>query len=130
MPTNLYGLNDNYDLNSSHVLPALLRKFHEAKMSGARMVEGWGSGSPMREFLYSDDLGRACVFLMEHYGEDQFINAGSASEVSICELAETIKRIVGYGGEIAWDKSKPDGAPRKLMDSSRLFGLAKLVLLC
>lgn len=123
MPTNLYGPNDNYDLSSSHVLPALIRKFHEAKMMGARTVECWGSGTPMREFLYSEDLGRACVFLMEHYSEEQFINVGFGGEVSIRELSETIRRIVGFAGDIVWDESKPDGTPRKLMDSSRLFGL-------
>ena len=123
MPTNLYGPNDNYDLQSSHVLPALIRRFHEAKAAAAPVVTCWGTGSPLREFLYADDLARACVFLMEHYSEEQFINIGFGSDVSIKTLAETVKRIVGYGGEIAWDTSKPDGTPRKLMDSSRLFAL-------
>lgn len=123
MPTNMYGPNDNYDLNGSHVLPALIRKFHEAKVNHAAAVIGWGTGSPLREFLYSDDLARACVFLLENYDEENFINVGSGSEISIRELAETVKRIVGFSGEIVWDKSKPDGTPRKLMDSSRLFAL-------
>ena len=123
MPTNLYGPNDNYDPQSSHVLPALIRKFHEAKAAGIHSVTCWGTGTPLREFLYADDLAHACVFLMEHYSEEQFINVGSSREVTIRELAETIRRIVGYDGEIAWDTTKPDGTPRKLMDSSRLFAL-------
>jgi GDP-L-fucose synthase len=123
MPTNMYGPNDNYDPQSSHVLPALIRKFHEAKSSGARSVICWGSGSPLREFLYADDLARACIFLMGNYSEEQFINVGSGSDLSIRELAELIQRVVGFDGEILWDKSKPDGTPRKLMDSSRLFAL-------
>ncbi len=123
MPTNMYGPNDNYDLQNSHVLPALIRKFHEAKTSGASEVVCWGTGSPFREFLYSDDLAEACVFLMENYNEEQFINVGSGSEVSIKELAELVGRIVGFAGKIVWDTSKPDGTPRKLMDSSRLFAL-------
>lgn len=123
MPTNMYGPNDNYDLQSSHVLPALIRKFHEAKVSGAESVVCWGSGQPRREFLYADDLGRACVFLMQHYSEEQFINVGFGSDVTIRELAETVQRIVGFKGEIVWDTSKPDGTPRKLMDSSRLLAL-------
>lgn len=123
MPTNMYGPNDNYDLQTSHVLPALIRKFHEAKAGGALTVTCWGTGQPLREFLYADDLARACVFLMEHYSEEQFINVGFGSDVSVRELAETVKRIVGFDGEIAWDASKPDGTPRKLMDSSRLFAL-------
>jgi len=123
MPTNVYGANDNYDLKSAHVLPALIHRFHGAKISNARTITCWGTGTPLREFLYADDLARACVFLMENYSEEQFINVGSGREVSIRELAETIKRIVGYGGEILWDTSKPDGTPRKLMDSSRLFAL-------
>ena len=123
MPTNMYGPNDNYDLQNSHVLPALVRKFHEAKANGAKQVVCWGTGSPLREFLYADDLARACVFLMENYSEEQFINVGFGSDVSIRELAETIKRIVGFTGEVAWDTSKPDGTPRKLMDSSRLHAL-------
>ena len=123
MPTNLYGPNDNYDSQSSHVLPALIRKFHEAKAAGIPSVTCWGTGTPLREFLYADDLARACVFLMEHYSEEQFINVGSATEITIRELAETIRRIVGYDGEIVWDTTRPDGTPRKLMDSSRLFAL-------
>ncbi|MDB6125040.1 MAG: NAD-dependent epimerase/dehydratase [Pedosphaera sp.] len=123
MPTNMYGPNDNYDLQTSHVLPALIRKFHEAKSTHAPSVICWGSGSPLREFLYADDLADACVFLMEHYSEEQFINVGFGSDVTIRELAELVQKIVGYKGEIIWDKSKPDGTPRKLMDSSRLFSL-------
>jgi GDP-L-fucose synthase len=123
MPTNMYGPNDNYDLQNSHVLPALIRKFHEAKVSGAKQVVCWGTGAPLREFLYADDLARACLFLMQNYGEEQFINVGCGSDVSIRELAETAKRIIGFTGGIVWDKSKPDGTPRKLMDSSRLFAL-------
>jgi GDP-L-fucose synthase len=123
MPTNLYGPNDNYDLQSSHVLPALLRKFHEAKIADAKEVICWGSGSPLREFLHSDDLARACVFLMENYSEEQFINVGFGSDVTIAELAGLVREVVGFGGQVVWDKSKPDGTPRKLMDSSRLFAL-------
>jgi GDP-L-fucose synthase len=123
MPTNMYGPNDNYDLQHSHVLPALIRKFHEAKAADAPAVTCWGTGSPLREFLYSDDLARACVFLLENYNEEQFINVGSGIEVTVRDLTETIKRVVGFTGQIVWDKSKPDGTPRKLMDSSRLFAL-------
>jgi GDP-L-fucose synthase len=123
MPTNMYGPNDNYDPQNSHVLPALIRKFHEAKAANAPAVTCWGTGAPLREFLYSDDLARACVFLLENYREEQFINVGSGSEVTVRELTETIKRVVGFTGQIVWDKSKPDGTPRKLMDSSRLFAL-------
>jgi GDP-L-fucose synthase len=123
MPTNLYGPNDNYDLQSSHVLPALIRKFHEAREAGAPTVTCWGTGAPLREFLHADDLARACVFLMEHYSEEQFINVGSGKEATIRELAETVQRIVGFKGRVVWDKSKPDGTPRKLMDSSRLAAL-------
>jgi GDP-L-fucose synthase len=123
MPTNLYGPQDNYDLSGSHVLPALIRKFHEAKAAGAPAVTCWGTGAPLREFLYADDLARACVFLMEHYSEEQIINVGSGVEVTIRELAETVRRIVGFTGAIVWDQSKPDGTPRKLMDSSRLAAL-------
>ncbi len=123
MPTNLYGPNDNYDLQSSHVLPALIRKFHEAKVAGAPEVVCWGTGAPFREFLYADDLADACVFLMQNYSEEQFINVGSGSEITIKELSETIGRIVGFNGHIVWDTAKPDGTPRKLMDSSRLFAL-------
>ena len=123
MPTNLYGPNDNYDLQNSHVLPALIRKFHEAKVAKAPNVTCWGTGSALREFLYADDLARACVFLLENYSEEQFINIGSGREVSVRELTETVKQVIGFDGEIAWDTSKPDGMPRKLMDSSRLFAL-------
>jgi GDP-L-fucose synthase len=123
MPTNMYGPNDNYDLQTSHVLPALIRKFHEAKTNSAATVTCWGTGAPLREFLYADDLGDACVFLMENYSEEQFINAGSGTEISIRELSELVRRIIGFPGEIVWDTSKPDGTPRKLMDTSRLFAL-------
>lgn len=123
MPTNLYGQNDNYDLQSSHVLPALIRKFHEAKISGSPRVTCWGTGSPLREFLHVDDLARACVFLLQHYHEDQFINVGSGSEISIRDLADLVRQVVGFKGEIVWDTAKPDGTPRKLMDSSRIFAL-------
>jgi GDP-L-fucose synthase len=123
MPTNMYGPNDNYDLQTSHVLPALIRKFHIAKTNSAATVSCWGTGTPLREFLYADDLASACLFLMQNYSEEQFINVGSGSEITIRELAELVKRIIGFSGEIVWDKSKPDGTPRKLMDSSRLFAL-------
>ena len=123
MPTNLYGPGDNYDLTGSHVLPALIRKFHEAKLAGAAAVTCWGTGQPLREFLYVDDLARACVFLMRHYSEEQFINVGSAHEISIRDLAQLVKRVTGFPGEIVWDTAKPDGTPRKLMDSTRLFAL-------
>jgi GDP-L-fucose synthase len=123
MPTNMYGPNDNYDLQHSHVLPALIRKFHEAKMAHAPTVTCWGTGSPLREFLYADDLARACVFLLKNYSEEQFINVGSGSDLTVRDLTENVKRIVGFEGDIVWDTSKPDGAPRKLMDSSRLFAL-------
>jgi GDP-L-fucose synthase len=120
MPTNLYGPGDNYDLNNSHVIPGLIRRFHEAKESGADSVTLWGSGSPRREFLYVDDLARACVFLMENYSHEQIINIGSGTDITIRELAEMIRIVVGFQGEIKWDASKPDGTPRKLMDSSRI----------
>jgi GDP-L-fucose synthase len=123
MPSNLYGPNDNYDLQTSHVLPALIRKFHEAKKKSAAAATCWGTGAPLREFLHADDLGDACVFLMENYSEEQFINAGSNTEISIRELSELVRRIVGFAGEIVWDPSKPDGTPRKLMDTSRLFAM-------
>jgi GDP-L-fucose synthase len=125
MPTNMYGPGDNYDLTNSHVLPAMLRKFHEAKISG-KPVLLWGDGSPFREFLYSDDLADAVVYLLTHkdYNDvGEFINVGSGSEVSIRQLAETIAKIVGFTGEVRWDTTKPNGTPRKLMDSSRLFAL-------
>jgi GDP-L-fucose synthase len=123
MPTNMYGPNDNFDLQTSHVLPALIRKFHEAKLSQAANVTCWGTGTPLREFLYADDLARACRFLLENYSAEQFINIGFGSDVTIKELAETVQRVVGFKGAIVWDTSKPDGTPRKLMDSSRLFAL-------
>ncbi len=123
MPTNLYGPNDNYDLNSSHVLPALIRKFHEAKMSGAATVTLWGTGSPRREFLHADDLADACFFLMQHYDEEGLVNIGTGEDIPIGELANLIKRVVGFTGEVVHDLTKPDGTPRKLMDVSKLHGL-------
>ena len=123
MAANLYGSNDHYDLQTSHVLPALIRKFHEAKISGVPSVTCWGTGAPMREFLHADDLAAACVFLMRNYSDEQFINVGFGSDLSILELAERVKRVVGFQGQIVWDKSKPDGTPRKLLDSSRIFAL-------
>ena len=123
MPTNLYGPGDNYDLQSSHVLPALIRKFHDAKNATAPGVTCWGTGTPLREFLYADDAARACVFMMEHYDGGQFLNVGYGGDVTIRELAETVRRIVGFTGKIVWDATKPDGTPRKLMDSSRLLAL-------
>ena len=123
MPTNLYGPNDNYDLNTSHVLPALLRKFHEAKMNNAPEVIMWGSGQPLREFLHADDLADACFYLMHHYNEPGFVNIGVGQDISIGALAELIKDIVGYTGAIRNDTSKPDGTPRKLMDVSKLKAL-------
>ena len=123
MPTNLYGPNDNYDLEKSHVLPALIRKFHEAKMNNAPSVEVWGTGSPWREFMHADDLADACCFLMENYSEAGFINIGSGEETTIKNLAETIKHVVGFEGDLVWNTSKPDGTPRKLMDVSKLHNL-------
>jgi GDP-L-fucose synthase len=123
MPTNMYGPNDNYDPMGSHVLPALIRKFHEAKIANAPTVVCWGSGAPLREFLYADDLARACVFLMGSYSEETFINIGSGKEITIRDLAEKIRSIVGCTGGIVWDATKPDGTPRKLMDVSRLNAL-------
>ena len=123
MPTNLYGPNDNYDLNNSHVLPAMIRKFHEAKMDNKPSVELWGTGSPMREFLHANDLAEACVYLMENYNDRTLVNIGTGVDVTIKELAETIKAEVGYEGEIIWNTEKPDGTPRKLMDVSKLNGL-------
>ena len=123
MPTNLYGLNDSYDLNNSHVLPALIRKFHEAKIAGAETVTCWGTGAPKREFLFADDLASACVFLMRHYSDEQIINIGSGADLDIKALADLVKRTVGFKGRIVWDKSKPDGTPQKWLDSSRIFGL-------
>lgn len=123
MPTNLYGPGDNYNLETSHVLPALLRKFHEAKENGATQVTLWGSGTPLREFLHCDDLADALVYVLKNYSEYEHINVGSGSEVTIRELAETIADVVGYEAELFFDTSKPDGTPRKLMDSSRLHQL-------
>jgi len=123
MPTNLYGLNDNYDLQTSHVLPALIRKFHEAKVSGAETVTCWGTGAPKREFLFADDLAAALVFLMRNYSDEQIINIGSGTDLDIKSLADMVQRVVGFEGRIVWDTSKPDGTPRKLMDSSRIFAL-------
>ena len=122
MPTNLYGPNDNYDLNNSHVLPALIRKFHEAKLSGAPSVTLWGTGKPRREFLHVDDLAEACIFLMHHYHEEGLVNIGTGEDIEIGELARMVSRIVGFEGEIVHDLSKPDGTPRKLMDVSKLHG--------
>lgn len=123
MPTNMYGPNDNYNLNNSHVLPALIRKFHDAKENNLPSVEMWGTGTPMREFLHADDLGDACVFLMNTYDGEQFVNIGSGTDLTIKDLALLIKDIVGYKGEIIHDLSKPDGTPRKLMDVSYLHSL-------
>lgn len=121
MPTNLYGPNDNFDLQSSHVLPALIRKFHEAKVSNSPTVEVWGSGTPRREFLHADDLADACFYLLQNYDSPEFVNVGFGDDVTIRELAELVKEVVGFAGELVFDASKPDGTPRKLMDSSRLF---------
>jgi GDP-L-fucose synthase len=123
MPTNLYGPGDNFDLSSSHVMPALIRKAHEAKISGAESITMWGSGSPRREFLHCDDLADACVFLMKGYSEAEHINVGSGSDVTILELTQTVNRVVGYSGEIVHDLSKPDGTPRKLMSADKMLGL-------
>jgi GDP-L-fucose synthase len=120
MPTNLYGPNDNYDLNNSHVLPALIRKFHTAKVNGASEVEIWGSGTPRREFLHVDDLADACYYLLQNYDGEQLVNVGSGVDVTILELANLVKEIVGFSGEIKMDATKPDGTPRKLMDVSKL----------
>jgi GDP-L-fucose synthase len=122
MPTNLYGPNDNYDLNNSHVLPALIRKFHEAKVNAASTMTLWGSGKPRREFLHADDLADACFYLMQHYDEPGLVNIGTGEDLEIGELALLIKKIVGYSGEIVHDTTKPDGTPRKLMDVSKLHG--------
>ena len=123
MPTNLYGPNDNYDLEGSHVLPALIRKFHEAKISGSPSVEVWGTGSPRREFLHADDLAEACVFLMENYNDKLFVNIGTGEDLTIRALAELIQATVGYEGDLRWNTDKPDGTPRKLMDVSRLHNM-------
>lgn len=123
MPTNLYGINDNYHPQNSHVLPALIRRFHEAKVNNLDEVVIWGSGTPLREFLFSDDLADACVFLMNSYNEKQFVNIGIGEDLSIKDLAELIKEVIGYTGKISFDTSKPDGTPRKLMDVSKLHAL-------
>ncbi len=123
MPTNLYGFNDNYDLQNSHVLPALLRKFHEAKVNNQTEVTVWGTGKPLREFLHATDMADACVFLMQNYDQEGFVNIGSGKEISIADLALLVKEIVGYTGDIVFDTTKPDGTPRKLMDVSKLTRL-------
>jgi GDP-L-fucose synthase len=123
MPTNLYGPNDNYDLQNAHVLPSLVRKFHEAKLNNSPEVTIWGSGSPKREFLHADDLADACVFLMNTYSEEGLVNIGTGEDISISDLALMIKEVVGYEGAIVYDASKPDGTPRKLMDVSKLSQL-------
>ena len=123
MPTNMYGLGDNFDLENSHVLPALIRKFHDAKTRRDDKVTLWGSGSPLREFLHADDLALACLFLLENYDDEIAINVGTGKDISIKELAELIKGIVGFEGNIDWDSSKPDGTPRKLLDVSRITAL-------
>ncbi|MCI5958056.1 MAG: GDP-L-fucose synthase [Lachnospiraceae bacterium] len=123
MPTNLYGPHDNYDLKGSHVLPAMIRKFHEAKMQNAKSVELWGTGSPLREFLYVDDMADACVFLLENYDGEQHVNIGTGKELTIRELAELVKKTVGFEGEIVWNSSMPDGTPRKLTDVTKLHEL-------
>ena len=120
MPANLYGPNDNFDYENSHVLPALMRKIHEAKVNGDKTATIWGSGKSMREFMYIDDVGDACVYLMENYNENQFLNIGTGQEVTIRDLAEIIKEVVGFKGEFVYDSSKPDGTPRKLLDITRL----------
>ena len=123
MPTNLYGFNDNYHPENSHVLPALIRRFHEAKIDNAPQVTIWGSGSPLREFLFADDLAEACYYLMEHYDEPTLINIGTGEDISIKDLALLIKKVIGYEGALTFDSSKPDGTPRKLMDVSKLHKL-------
>lgn len=123
MPTNLYGPNDNYDLQTSHVMPALLRKFHIAKTTGQPFVEIWGSGTPLREFLHVDDMADACVYMMQHYSAPGFVNIGTGSDISIRALAELIREITGYEGELRFDASKPDGTPRKLTDTTKLHSL-------
>lgn len=123
MPTNLYGPGDNFDLEKSHVLPALLRKFHEAKARGDAVVEVWGSGAPRREFLHVDDLAEACVFLLERYDAEPFVNVGTGTDISIRDLAALVQRVVGFTGEVRYDRTKPDGTPQKLLDVSRLATL-------
>lgn len=123
MPTNLYGLNDNYDLQNSHVLPALLRKFHEAKTNGDKQVTVWGSGTPLREFLHASDMANACVYLMLHYSDRGFVNIGTGKEISIKDLAYLVKDTVGFEGDVVFDTTKPDGTPRKLTDTTKLHSL-------
>ena len=123
MPTNLYGPNDNYDLKNSHVIPAMLRKFHEAKIAGSKQVELWGTGSPRREFLHVDDLADACFYFMNHYSEEGHINIGTGEDISIKELAEMVQGIVGYSGEIFWNTQYPDGTPRKLLNVEKAIKL-------
>lgn len=123
MPTNIYGYNDNYDLHNSHVLPALIRKFHEAKENQSLSVTIWGTGSPRREFLFADDLAEACIFLMQHYNDREVINIGTGEETTIKELASRVKEVVGFEGELVFDSTKPDGTPRKLLDVSKLHQL-------
>ena len=123
MPTNLYGPNDNYNLNNSHVLPALIRKFHDAKENKLPSVELWGTGTPMREFLHSDDIADACVYLMKNYSGEKIVNVGTGTDLTIKDLALLVKKIVGYTGDIKHDLTKPDGTPRKLMDVSFLHSL-------
>ncbi len=123
MPTNMYGPGDNFDLDNSHVLPALIRKFHDAKLSKAKTVTLWGSGSPLREFLHADDLALACLLLLENYDDDIAINIGTGTDISILDLGELISKVVGFQGNIEWDGSKPDGTPRKLLDISRITAL-------
>ena len=123
MPTNLYGPNDNYDLNGSHVMPAMIRKFHDAKISGTKTVELWGTGTPLREFLYVDDMADACVFLLEEYDGEQHVNIGNGVEISIKELAESVKAAVGYEGDVVWNTDMPDGTPRKLTNVEKLHKL-------
>lgn len=123
MPTNLYGPHDNYDLSGSHVMPAMIRKFHEAKVKCAPAVELWGTGTPLREFLYVDDMADACVFLLENYSGEQHVNIGTGKEVTIKQLAETVKEVVGYRGNIIWNSAMPDGTPRKLTDVTKLHEL-------
>lgn len=123
MPTNLYGPYDNYDLSGSHVMPAMIRKFHDAKVNNLPCVELWGTGTPLREFLYVDDMADACVFLLEHYSGEQHVNIGTGKEVTIKELADTVQRVVGYQGEVVWNEDMPDGTPRKLTDVTKLHNL-------
>ena len=123
MPTNLYGPNDNFELQGSHVLPAMIRKFHDAKVTGASSVELWGTGSPLREFLYVDDMADACVFLLEHYNGEMHVNVGTGKELTIRELAEKVRKTVGYDGDIVWNSAMPDGTPRKLTDVTKIHEL-------